>query len=194
MKRPGFIKLWRKVTDCESWSREGRIDLERLGAWTDLLLMASWAAHTVVWLGVRINLDRGQFMTSERHLGQRWNWSTQKVARFLHELEDAEMIQAMPVYARGTTTRKRIGTLIDVRKWGEYQGGPAAHPGSQPTRSSVLQRDPLRRNQEGEEALTSSSVLTRQEGQEIEVSEPGCKTAGEIVADVIAEAKKRRLP
>ena len=60
-------------------------------------------------------IKRGQYFTSIRNLASRWEWSKDRVERFLKLLESDEMI---------TRSRTPSGTLLTLIKYEDFQGQP----------------------------------------------------------------------
>lgn len=111
MSEKGWIKLHRKVVDCEIWKTPTKFD-ER-SAWVDILLMANHSKQTIkLSNGQKITLLPGQFYTSKPHLAIRWQWSIKKVRCFLEKLKRLGMV---------TTEVTTKGTTVTVKKWAFYQ-------------------------------------------------------------------------
>ena len=68
----GWIKLYRQIRDHAYWLERRRFS--RAEAWIDLLMSASHKDHDVTIGGRIINLKRGQVLTSQVALAQRWGW------------------------------------------------------------------------------------------------------------------------
>ncbi len=62
-------------------------------------------------------MKRGQIVTSQQALANRWKWSRHRVSDFLRTLEAAEMV---------TTERTTNGTLLTVVNYGFYQSDGSA--------------------------------------------------------------------
>lgn len=106
-ERPGFIAVYRKIQDHWLWS-----DPERLRAWLDILLSASFQDSEVMINGVLIKVPRGSWFISQRTLQKRWGWSRTKVFMFLNTLKSEQMVNIKQ------TTR---GSIIEVLNYGIYQ-------------------------------------------------------------------------
>lgn len=118
-KNRGWIKLHRQLTESEIWDSDD--PFEYRSAWIDLLLMVNHEERTVTIRGThqRIIVQAGQTLKSNRKLAERWNWSVNRVRRYLEHLESMGMC---------TVETKPYGTLISVINWGIYQqdlGGSA---------------------------------------------------------------------
>jgi|SRR5690625_3525234 len=105
----GFIKLHRKIQD--HWLFEEKRTFSKFEAWIDMLLMANHKENKVVLGNELITIERGQFITSIRKLGERWNWSNTKVTNFLEILKQDEMI----TYKKDTKK-----TVITIVKYSVY--------------------------------------------------------------------------
>lgn len=88
--KPGFIKLYRKAFDHPLWT-ESRA-LSKFEAWLDLLQLAAFAPSKKIIRGQIIEIDEGECIASLRYLGQRWQWSKNKVASYIAMLESDGML------------------------------------------------------------------------------------------------------
>jgi DNA replication protein DnaD len=79
--RKGWIKLWRKFQDDALWKEERRFS--RAEAWLDLIMSANGKDKLVIFDGRELLIKRGQLLTSERKLADRWGWSKTKTRDFL---------------------------------------------------------------------------------------------------------------
>ena len=89
--RFGWIKLYRSVQDHWLWNNEKEFD-ER-SAWIDLLLMLNYKDKKFQMGNELVDVKRGERITSQRKLAERWKWSRTKVRRFLELLESDGMIE-----------------------------------------------------------------------------------------------------
>lgn len=105
----GWISLNRKIMDHQFWNEK---PFSRGQAWVDLLLLANYKPATLIYGNTVINLDRGQFHTSELKLSKRWGWSRRRVHDFLSLLGTLEM---------ATTHSTTQGTTITIENYGFYQ-------------------------------------------------------------------------
>lgn len=107
MADKGWIKLYRKVRENWIWENP-----EYFKAWVDILLMANHEDKQILFNGHVITIRKGQKLTSLSKLAERWNWSRNRVDRYLRLLSEAEMV---------TASRTPNGTLLTVEKYGFYQ-------------------------------------------------------------------------
>lgn len=107
MADKGWIKLYRKVRENWIWDNP-----EYFKAWVDILLMANHEDKQILFNGHVITIRKGQKLTSLSKLAERWNWSRNRVDRYLRLLSEAEMV---------TASRTPNGTLLTVEKYGFYQ-------------------------------------------------------------------------
>jgi len=108
----GWIQLHRKIQHHE-WLWPQNRQYTELEAWIDLLLKANHAFGRVNFGGEKIEIERGELITSEVKLAERWKWSRGKVRRFLNEL----VVEKMCV--KNGTSRYTALRLIN---YGLYQG------------------------------------------------------------------------
>lgn len=106
----GWIKLHRQIQQHWLWQDK---PFDRRSAWIDLLLMANHAPGKVVQGNEVIEIDRGERITSEVKLAERWGWSRKKVRNFLQLLASDGMIEDIK------EARKR--TRIKVCNYRVYQ-------------------------------------------------------------------------
>ena len=77
----GWIKLWRKFLDDPLWKE--RRKFSRAEAWLDLVMSANGKDKAIFFDGTELLIKRGQLLTSERKLAERWGWSKTKTRDFL---------------------------------------------------------------------------------------------------------------
>lgn len=106
----GWIKLYRSLKDSWLWQEDRYFS--RAEAWIDILLMVNHADKKIFSNGQLIVVKAGSVLTSLEQLSKRWNWSRDKVKKFLLTLSEDEMITFK-------TTSKN--TLVTVDKWAFYQ-------------------------------------------------------------------------
>lgn len=94
----------------EIWTEDDPFD--RRSAWIDLIMMANIKTKTIIYRGHTLSIKRGQVYTSTRKLASRWNWSRDKVFRYLKLLEELKMV-----------TNEKIGfaTLLTLENYGVFQ-------------------------------------------------------------------------
>jgi len=106
----GWIKIHRKLQDCEIWSGYEPYDMR--SAWIDLLLLANHRDVDMLFDYEPITVKRGQYLTSVRKLGERWSWSKNRVLKYLRLLEKLKMIEKKSNNQR---------TLLTIVNYGIYQ-------------------------------------------------------------------------
>ena len=106
----GWISIHRKIR--EHWLYAERRSFSKYEAWVDLLLLASHKEHKFQLGNEFIQLKKGELITSEMKLMEKWRWSKSKVRTFLLLLENDEMI------IKKTDRRK---TKIVIVNWALYQ-------------------------------------------------------------------------
>ena len=103
----GWIRVDRAIFSHPVFSD----DLERL-AWIWMIGAAAWRPHTVRYKNRMVEIDRGQFLTTERDLANRFGWSRKRARCFLEKLKKGTMIGA---------TKGPGGTLVTVCNYKKYQ-------------------------------------------------------------------------
>ena len=107
----GWISIHRKIQECTIWIDDEPFD--RRSAWIDLLLLANHEDKKMIFDGKVITVQRGQRITSVRHLAERWRWSPKKTLSYLRLLESEQMI------IKESDSRK---TLLTIVNYDIYQG------------------------------------------------------------------------
>lgn len=110
MAEKGWIKTYRQIQDCWIWKVDEPFD--RRSAWLDLLLSANHKDVKLLFNGNLIDVKRGQLITSVRNLANKWQWSKDRVLKFLRVLESDTMIE------RDSDNHR---TLITIVNYGVYQ-------------------------------------------------------------------------
>ena len=105
----GWIKLYRQSADNSLYHSE---PFDKWHAWVDILLMVNHEQKQFISKGQVVNLSPGQTITSDRILAKRWNWSKEKVRRYLRLLIETNMC---------IVKRTPNGTTITVVNWAKYQ-------------------------------------------------------------------------
>lgn len=108
--KKGWIKLYRQIQDSAIWN-----DNRRLKAWIDILLNANIEDKEWFYKGQLIKIKRGQYLTSNRKLQNRWDCSTNTVTKILHEFTELGMIKVEIPDQRYT--------LLTVIKYDNFQKG-----------------------------------------------------------------------
>ncbi len=85
-----------------------------MGAWIDLLILATHKQRMIRVRGVRVIIERGDVAVAHLTLAARWKWSRGKVKRFLDELEDAKQI---------VQRTNNVITCISILNYSIYQNG-----------------------------------------------------------------------
>lgn len=109
-KTKGFILLHRSMEDHWLWKTE---KFSKGQAFVDLILMANYTTGKINIKGELITVHRGQLARSMVTLAKRWNWSKDKVKRFLVLLEREGVIR----YQTSNLT-----TVITLCNYEHYQG------------------------------------------------------------------------
>ena len=105
----GYIKLFRQVQDNPMYF-DGKFD--KVHAWIDILMLASWKDTSVIVRGIKVDVKRGQIAKGIRFFCERWKWSQHTVEKFFKELEDATQI---------ATQKSNVINLISVINYDKYQ-------------------------------------------------------------------------
>lgn len=103
----GWIKIYRDLQD--HWLAQ---DMEKLGRWISLLLMATHETKKVLVGNQLIELKRGQIIASNSFLAEKWDTSERTVLRFLELLEKDTMLHRC--------THRKV-TILTICNYDSYQ-------------------------------------------------------------------------
>ena len=106
----GYVSIHRQIWDNPIW--ENNEPFDKRSAWIDLILLANHENKKVIFDGNAVTVKRGQFITSEMKLANRWHWKRDKVHRYLMLLVKLGMI------AKNSTSRC---TTITIVNYGNFQ-------------------------------------------------------------------------
>lgn len=103
----GWIKIHRDLS--QHWLSQ---DMEKLGRWIDLLLLANYEDNKVLIGEHLVPLKRGQMLISFSFLSKRWNCSKSTASKFIELLESDNMVER--------TTERRM-TILSICNYDSYQ-------------------------------------------------------------------------
>lgn len=115
----GYIKIWRKVVDCEVLHERGK-RYSKFEAWVYLCLEARGTDDP------ESGLKRGELEASYRYLAKAWLWSVDSVFRFMRTLEDAGMLK------RAERLPEHLAEHFIICNYELYNQGPNAKPNALP--------------------------------------------------------------
>ena len=123
-QKTSFFTIDRKLLEDALWLSE---PFTKGQAWLDLIGRASYKDGE--------KAKRGEIITSERELADRWKWTRKKVRCFLRSLESAGMIKKTAQGpSEGPSEGPRQGTSIMLENYAFYQGqGPREGPREGPS-------------------------------------------------------------
>lgn len=105
----GWIRLDRQIKNHWLWEEK---PFDKKSAWIDLLLSANHENKKFLLGNELVEAKRGELVTSEVKLAERWGWSRCKVQTFLKLLADDRMI------LRKTDSKK---TVLEIINYSKYQ-------------------------------------------------------------------------
>lgn len=106
----GWVRLHRKIKKNPIWNIK---PYSKGQAWMELIMSANHEPAQVILGNEILNIERGQFHTSELKLAGEWGWNRKTVHSYLNLLKKLKMVTTV-----GTTK----GTTITIENYGEYQG------------------------------------------------------------------------
>lgn len=136
-----FIKLDRAMFENKMWFAE---PFTKAQAWIDLIGMANYADKTKYYNGKFHKIMRGQLVTSQRTLAERWKWSKTKVQTYIQTLVQADMLTA-------DYTNK--WTVLTVVNYAKYQDWQTAEKTTEKTAKQTAERPQTRPQQDLQEEI-----------------------------------------
>lgn len=157
-ERPGWIMLWRKLSEHWTW-RKKPFGVGQ--AWVDLLLRVNFSTTTIPAPGKTgpATLSPGEAIISMRGLAMIWGWSTNRVVRFIRSLKTEHMIEY---------SNEHTFTRLKVLNWKDYQhpDSDSDTPADTPSNTVAEQR---RNGDEYTDGTVTGDIrrrVTREEGKE----------------------------
>jgi len=126
----GWIKLHRKVR--EHWIFQEKRKFSRFEAWVDLLMMANHKDNKFLLGNELIEVNRGQLVTSELKLMERWRWGKSKLRDFLKLLEEDGMI------VRKSDRKKTVITICNYNEYQDYDSENRPQTDHEQTNNGLL--------------------------------------------------------
>ena len=114
-----YVRLYQKVKENWLWPTDR--EFTKLEAWIDLIISAGWQARERKINGENFIEERGKYITSQRFLGKRWNWTHKKVRCFLDKLEKEGQIKRERAFPNGSRQPNRKMTRIIITNYEKYQ-------------------------------------------------------------------------
>ena len=105
----GWVSVYRAIIDNWTWQEK---PWSKGQAWVYLFMMANRKENTFPFGAEEVTVERGQFITSEVKLMNKFGWSKSKVRLFLKQLEITKQISKK-------TDRKK--TVISICNYDSYQ-------------------------------------------------------------------------
>ncbi|WP_432401020.1 hypothetical protein [Wukongibacter sp. M2B1] len=109
----GWIKLHRNIQD--HWIYKEKRTFSKYEAWLDMIMMANHKENKFLLGNELIKVSRGQFITSELKLMEKWGWSKTKLRNFLKMLEKDGMI------LKESDNKKTTITIVNYSDWQDQE-------------------------------------------------------------------------
>lgn len=145
METTGWIKLHRKIRISPVW--DGATPSQKLTA-ISCLLMANRDSKTIHVGGERIELQPGEFWTSQEALMKETGLNRQQIRGAIHVLSKLDFL---------TITTTKRGTLIKIVNWKSYQA--SVNDSNQDDNLSATKRQPSDNHEQEVKKLESSNIL-----------------------------------
>ncbi|NLX87272.1 MAG: hypothetical protein GXY97_09030 [Clostridiales bacterium] len=123
----GWISIHRKIYQNWTWQDK---PFSKGQAWIDILLMVNHEDGEAHFRDSVYYVKRGQRITSELQLAERWGWSRNKVRRFLNDLKMAQQIDIQ---------KDKRKTIITVVNYDYYQNNKTAKGTTEGTTEGTTQ-------------------------------------------------------
>lgn len=107
----GWIKLHRQLAENKLWFSE---PFTKSQAWIDLVLHANHEDGSFWVRGIEVHVQRGEIAWSEVTMAERWQWSRNKVRRFVAWLEHERQVEQQII--------SKITSKIRIINYDKYQG------------------------------------------------------------------------
>jgi hypothetical protein len=114
--QPGYFFLWRKIRTHWIWKEK---PFSPGQAWVDICAQAAYDKREVFYQLHVFNLERTQFVTTQRQLARDFGWGRGKVRRFLENLEKTDMIR---------TTNRQGCIVVTISNVDIYNAGGETSP------------------------------------------------------------------
>lgn len=148
----GWIKIHRELG--KHWLAQ---DMEKLGRWIDLLLLANYEDGKVLVGDSLVTIKRGQMVMSFSFLAKRWDCSKSTACKFIELLESDGMVER---------SAERKTTILTICKYDSYQQSSDGLPnGVANDCRTIAERLPNeeKKNKEEKEINNTYSAHTREE-------------------------------
>lgn len=165
-----FIKLDRAMFENKMWFAE---PFTKAQAWIDLIGMANFADKTKYYNGKFHKIKRGQIVTSQRTLADRWKWSKTKVRTYIQTLIEAEMLTADNTNRWTTLTVVNYAKYQDRQTAERPQNGPPKDHGKTAERPQKDLQEEYKEDKERKNIYTPTAKQTKTNASSVRVDYGG---------------------
>lgn len=124
MEEAGYTRSYRK-----RWSHTAFRNLRDAAIWSWMTDAAAWRDTAIRFCGQRVELKRGQLVTSERFLAEGFCVDRQVIRRLLDNIVSEHMV---------TLQKTHVGTIITICNYDKYQSSSdGENPPENPDRTHV---------------------------------------------------------
>lgn len=141
-RTPGWIKLHKQILESKSWQRK---PFDPARAFIDILLRANHKPSTAVIKYKSYEVDRGELLTSEVKLAERFGWSREKLRRWMMELKRDSTLDSR---------KDNLCTIVRVLNYDTYQD-----PEKQTRQGVDTANETSKKHQKNSGEYTSKEVL-----------------------------------
>jgi DNA-binding transcriptional regulator YhcF (GntR family) len=158
----GWISLHRKIQKHWLWDDK---PFSKGQAWIDIIMMVNHEDGKAYFRDSVYEVKRGQRITSELQLAERWGWSRNKVRNFLNTLEKEQMLKVK---------KDKRKTVLEVVNYNAYQDNKTTKGTTESTsvRTTEGQQKDINNNDNNEnKEINNIIIINPEEAQFLKVLE-----------------------
>jgi DNA replication protein DnaD len=146
-KLEGWISLHRKIQKHWLWKDK---PFSKGQAWIDILMMVNHEDGKAYFRDSVYEVKRGERITSELQLAERWGWSRNKVRKFLDDLKKEQMLEVK---------KDKRKTFLKVVNYNTYQVSKTLKSTTESTRDETTERQQKDINNNDNNIYTAITII-----------------------------------
>ncbi len=146
-KLEGWISLHRKIQKHWLWKDK---PFSKGQAWIDILMMVNHEDGKAYFRDLVYEVKRGERITSELQLAERWRWSRNKVRKFLDDLKKEQMLEVK---------KDKRKTFLKVVNYNTYQVSKTLKSTTESTRDETTERQQKDINNNDNNIYTAITII-----------------------------------
>lgn len=143
----GWISLHRKIQKHWLWKDK---PFSKGQAWIDILMMVNHEDGKAYFRDSVYEVKRGERITSELQLAERWGWSRNKVRKFLDDLKKEQMLEVK---------KDKRKTFLKVVNYNTYQVSKTLKSTTESTRDETTERQQKDINNNDNNIYTAITII-----------------------------------